>query len=455
MQMTEANATDVDDWKPFPYDQFPDPVKEYIRQAAMSLHCEPSMVGLPMLSSLATAIGNSIIIQPKRGWTEPAVVWSAVVAPSGSMKSPAVKAGTRFVQDQQQRQAEAYRLAMQDYDNAYVVWETENPKRSKNRQPPPEEPTHARCLVSDATVEALVEVLHVNPRGVLCFRDELSGLFGSFGQYKASASPDVASFLSMFNAGDIINDRKVNKTVRIVSHAAVSITGGIQPDILRRSLAGENTENGLAARFLLCEPPITPKQWVDDEVDPKLLADVGTLFQGLFGIECQQHPTKCYLSQQALARFVRFVNRHGIDTTNAKGDVQAAFSKLEAYCLRFALLFHTVDLVEGRAINTESRVQLENMERAIALVEWCKWQTRRVYQSMQGIDQDKSELLKLIREQFPDGISSEDLRRAKSKYRAAGAASDALEELQRLKLGRFHDINTGGRPKTVFKLKKC
>ena len=80
---------------------------------------------------------------------------------------------------------------------------------------------------------------------------------------------------------------------------------------------------------------------------------------------------------------------------------------------------------------------------------------QRVYQSLQGFDPDVIELVKLIGDQFHGEITSDELRKAKSKYRGSGAAQDALDELQRRKLGRFYDKPTEGRPKNVFRLKNC
>lgn len=455
MSVKETSTPIEETWNPFPYDQFPDPVREYIKQSAKSLHCDPSMIGVPMLSALATAIGNSVVIQAKKEWREPAVIWSVLIAPSGSMKSPAAKHATCFVQQLHQEKTEQFQRALREYDNAYIVWETENPKGSKKKDPKPIEPTHERCLVNDTTIEALIEILAVNARGVLCYRDELAAFFDSFGQYKSGGSADVPTYLSMFNAEAISNDRKVNGAMRFIPRAAVSITGTIQPEILRKRLAGENTENGMAARFLFCEPPINPKCWSDDEVEDSLTKEMETLFRLLFEIPCGEKPTICYFSKSARARFIKFVNQHGIETMNAKGAIAAAYSKLEAYCLRFALIFHLIDLVEDRALNVESRVQLENLERAIQLVEWFKWQAQRVYQSLQGFDPDVIELVKLIGDQFHGEITSDELRKAKSKYRGSGAAQDALDELQRRKLGRFYDKPTEGRPKNVFRLKNC
>ena len=63
------------------------------------------------------------------------------------------------------------------------------------------------------------------------------------------AQADAANWLSMFNADSIIVDRKTGfpRTIH-VPQAAVCVTGGIQPGILRRVLGTEHRESGLAAR---------------------------------------------------------------------------------------------------------------------------------------------------------------------------------------------------------------
>ena len=109
-----------------------------------------------------------------------------------------------------------------------------------------------RFYCSDTTVEALAERLQDAPRGLLVARDELSGWLGSFGQYKQGKGRDEANWLSMFDAGPLLVDRKTgDKTTIYVPRAAVCIAGGIQPGILRRMFTAEHYESGLAARFLM------------------------------------------------------------------------------------------------------------------------------------------------------------------------------------------------------------
>ena len=77
---------------PFPVDVLPEPIRSFVAGAAKSIGCDPSFVALPLLSALASAIGNTYRIELKRGWTEPAALWTAIVGESGTHKTPAFAA---------------------------------------------------------------------------------------------------------------------------------------------------------------------------------------------------------------------------------------------------------------------------------------------------------------------------------------------------------------------------
>ena len=66
---------------------------------------------MPLLSALAAAIGNTRRIALKRLWSEPAIVWTAIIGASGTLKSPAIDLALRPVR---RRQAEAF----EDYEQA-------------------------------------------------------------------------------------------------------------------------------------------------------------------------------------------------------------------------------------------------------------------------------------------------------------------------------------------------
>ncbi len=75
---------------PFPVDVLPGSLRKFVTRVSKALGCDHSFVVLPLLSALASAIGNTRVILLKHGWTEPAIVWTAIVGDPGTLKSPAL-----------------------------------------------------------------------------------------------------------------------------------------------------------------------------------------------------------------------------------------------------------------------------------------------------------------------------------------------------------------------------
>ena len=80
------------DFKRFPIDCFPNAVRDYVIQQAGNLDCDRAAVALPVLAVLASAIGGTRRIRLKRSWTEPSVLWTAVVTNGEACSSPPIDA---------------------------------------------------------------------------------------------------------------------------------------------------------------------------------------------------------------------------------------------------------------------------------------------------------------------------------------------------------------------------
>ena len=74
-------------YEPFPLAALPPVLREYADAAASAIGCDPALVALPALAVVAGCIGNSRVIQLRRKWSEPAVLWAITVARSGGVKS--------------------------------------------------------------------------------------------------------------------------------------------------------------------------------------------------------------------------------------------------------------------------------------------------------------------------------------------------------------------------------
>lgn len=241
-------------WTPFPTDVLPAGLAEYVRAEAEATVVDESMVALPLLVALASAIGGARQAGVKRGWIEPCILWGALVAPASSGKTPAAKNVLRIVRDRDQQ----------------ALRET----RRRGAEHPPQ----LRYHLQDATPEQLLGVLEDNPRGVLVVRDELSGLFGGFGRSaEGRGAMERSRYLSIWSAEHLSDDRKTTRSL-YVRQPHASLYGGVQPELLFRCLGDDDVAAGLPARFLFAWPPERPRVWSEAEVPSRLLDQVRTVF---------------------------------------------------------------------------------------------------------------------------------------------------------------------------------
>ena len=245
-----------------------------------------------ILAALASAIGNTAVIRLKHGWLEPSVLWVALVGWSGTLKSPVLDLALCPIRRRQataianfEAAWQAYETEKEQYGADLREWLRKGKSKGEPEPRPPEEPTCERFYVSDVTVEALAKRLQKTPRGLLLAREELAGWLGSFDLYKGGkGGSDSSHWLTMFGARDLLVDRKSEGQKPIfVPRAAVSIVGGIQPQVLQRALGREHFDDGMAARLLLTMPPTTQKHWTEATVDRTTEAAMESLFDFLYG----------------------------------------------------------------------------------------------------------------------------------------------------------------------------
>ena len=463
----------MSDYNPFPVELLPEPIGPYVQEAARSIHCDSSYVALPLLSALGAAIGNTRRIVLKGGaspWTEPPILWTATVGYSGTSKSPAMKAALWFMERREQQAMQEAQRQQVDYASELMRFEAELAawKRTgyKKGDPEPKKPTLPVCQrfsVTDTTVEALCDRLADNPRGLLQVRDELSGLFGSFDQYKSGKGGDCAHWLSMYDASPLRIDRKTGERKTIyVPRAAVAICGGIQPDVLRAALGRAHFADGLAARFLLAMPPRQAARWSEAEIPEALGQRMAGIFTMLWDLEPDQddqgqpRPRSLGLTPEAKAAWVVYFNRHGAEQVELDGDLAAAWSKLRGYAARLALVLHQVQWAAGEELEAD-RIDQTSIEAGIGLSDWFGQEAQRVYAVLSESEEDREDR-KLIGwiERKGGRAAIREIMRGLRQFRGEAAAVDkALARLVKRRLGRWvPDNHRGGpgRPAMSFEL---
>ncbi|HRR86054.1 MAG TPA: DUF3987 domain-containing protein [Phycisphaerae bacterium] len=458
---------------PFPVGVMPEPMRSFLEICATAIGCDPSYVAMPMLSTLAAAIGNTRRIQLKRGWTEPAIVWTAIVGESGTLKTPAYRVVLQPVyhlQAKAMKQAAAaqdlYEKALLRYDKELSEW-----KRRKNAGDPPakpEPPQAERMHVSDITVEAIAPILLANPRGLLLACDELAAWVGSFDRYAhkgGGIGADAAHWLSMHNGEAILVDRKSGRPKTIyVPSASVSVTGGIQPGTLNRAMGREHRESGLLARLLLAMPPRRPKRWTEADIPPSTEAALLTIVQRLrelqftYGENGEPRPVVVALTPAAKEAWITFYNAHAEEQVNLSGDLSAVWSKLEGYAARLALVVHCLRwAAEDPTLADSDNVDERSIAAGVALSQWFGNEAKRIYTVLGESDQDgdRRRLIEWI-DLHGGSVTTRDLTHGLRQYRGrTKAAFDALERLSKAGLGRWVNPKpdpAGGRPSPRFQL---
>jgi hypothetical protein len=443
-------------YKPFPLSTIPNPLHDYVIAASEASGSPDVYIVLPLLTAIASLLGNCRRIELKKGWREPPVLWTAMVGDSGTLKTPALKAALSplwSIQDKARRRYVAahadYKQAHEQHAKAYAAW-----KKMTSGPPPiePQEPAAPRYVCSDVTTEALAVLLEKNPRGILMFRDELAGWFKSYDSYRQGRGGDCEKWLEMFGANPLFIDRKgLDKPTIYVPNAAVCITGGIQPAVLKRVLSGDNFENGLAARFLLVHPPPVKRKWHEAELDPSLAEAIQTLMNELLKLTFdpsadQQHqPVSIGLDDEAKVRWIDFFNENAAEMERATDHRLRAFlSKLEGYTARITLVLHCVESVNPQVFNM-GRVQAHTVDAAVALAKWFSYEVRRIYAGLSEteLQRGRRELVELIVANGRE-ITCRDLQRATSRFRTAQEATNALDELVQAGYGQWLTPATWG-----------
>jgi hypothetical protein len=435
-------------YKPFPLDALPPVLCEYVDASAAAIGCDPAFVALPGLAVVAGCVGNSRAIRLRRGWTEPAILWAVTVAPSGAQKSPAWAAVVDPFTAIQMELVEAA-----------------------------EAPTKARRhITSDATIQAVGEILRDNPRGLLLARDELDGWLQSHTQHRQGRGTDRPLWLELHRAGNLFVDRLTRvRGPLFVRRANCSLCGTIQPLVLARALDDEALAAGLAARFLMASPPERRKHWTEAEVSEDLADRYQQLLRDLLELDlantAQRRPHVLEMDAAAKRVWVQWYDRWAERQHASRAEQKALLAKLEGGAARLALLHHVVGCAaagvrpevifdgEGgfRQRPRDTTIGERSMQAGITLAEWFADEALRIYQTLRETEAEREQrtLLEWIAGHRGQ-VTAQQLRDScRGRYPRAEDAEAALGALVEAGLGEWIDKPAGpkgGRPTRTFRL---
>ncbi len=437
---------------PPPLTLLPSQLQEYVCAEAESLNVDVSYILLPMLSSLGSAIGNSRSIRLKPGFTQPPVIWTAIVGRSGSRKSPALEAACFAVTEHEQELMQENKQAQETFDENLTDWEC---KKKTKRGAKPEKPSFLTCLLDDLTIEVLADVLIANPRGVLVRKDELSHWLASFDQYRNVKGSDVSRWLTLHSAFFFGLDRRTDQRHYRIRHPRVCITGGIQPRVLNRALTEDFFERGLPARFLFGFPPMCRDRWSEVTVPETLRQGVIEVSRELWLIPPEKcdggsRPKLLELTKDAKTVYGAYYDEVGAAAVEADEHESAAWCKLSGYAARLALIGQPVRDPRSEIVTADT------MQAACELARWFGNEAVRIY-AILAETREQREMRRLV-EFIESRGGSVTVRDVITYYRPLrnqkDRAEQMLDQLVKAGLGKWEDVHPAGpgRPTRVFRL---
>lgn len=464
----EQTRIPCESFEPFPLDVLPDQMRKLVTDSAASIGCDASNIALPLLTAYGAAIGNTRRLRLKNGWDVPPIIWAIVVGRSGSGKSPAWKQAMQPTEKiEKAAELRHKREIAQWIDDCTASSKEHSQWKQDGKEGPepqePERPELERYSVVDTTVEGLAPLLQSNPRGLMLCRDELSGWVGSFDRYaKGGVGADASHWLSMFNGTSLRIDRKTGEPRTIyVPSAAINICGGIQPGILRTAFGSEHRENGLFYRFLTAWPPPNVRRWNEREIAGATVDAVAGALTVLYGLDFAmdrfQQPTPGILELEPAAKdaFIAFFNEHGEEQQELADDLASAWSKLEEYAARLAMVLHYAAWAEDPN-SVSDRLGLPSMEGGIRLARWFGNETRRIHRMIASSEETlaRDSLAEWI-ERKGGEVTARDTLTGQRRIANAEEAESALDELAEHEYGDWLDCppgSQGGRPTRKFRL---
>ena len=453
--------------KPFPVEALPKVVRAYAVESAEAIGVDVSMVAAPILATLGAAIGTIRAVVVKKGWIEFPCLWVAMIAESGAAKSPALDAATGAIVRRHQQQLAEFLEAKEGFEREHAEWKkAATAAREKGEEEPPEpmEPKERHLFVGDCTMEALAGLLASNPRGLISIQDELSGLFGRTDQYRGGKGSDREHYLSMYSQRPLKVDRKgIGSPPVLVPRPFLSIVGAGTPRTMREKLSeGNNGENGVAARFLIFNPPRSLRKWSDAEVSDSTLTSFNRLIDALFMLSGivyppsgKEGPKYIGYSSGAKREWQSWFNAHNAEAVKHGGVVAGLFSKLEAVCARLCLI------MELASDPDSLKIHVRTVKRAIRIVEWFKAEGMRWHEAQaEAMREARLHQLSLWIGTLGGTVSARQLMREGPSPRPK-SEKEAVAELSALEMagrGEWEAVEpgpTGGRPTRRFILRVC
>jgi hypothetical protein len=284
----------------FPLDALPQPWREWVSDTACGAGAPVDYVAQAVLGAVAGLCGAGVKACVTPSWSEPLVLWQALVGAPSAGKTPALDAIGRPL-------ASVEKLLQRDAGTGG------SPVQSR------------RVVVHDADLAALTRSVAARPPGVLLWRDEPTPWLSALARETRYDRPR-GPFIDAWSAASLL---------------PVSVLCSLHPDGLVEALEG--TPDGLAARFLFAWPSAAAQRGLIDDKPPREDEAVTMLHRIAGVVGTPERPLTLVFHEEAVKSFDRFLTWLQEEIRGTEGAEAAWLGKGRGTVVRLAAIFALLD----------------------------------------------------------------------------------------------------------------
>jgi len=291
----------------FPLDALPQPWREWVSDTAGGAGAPVDYVAQAVLGAVAGLCGAGVKASVTQSWSEPLVLWQALVGAPSAGKTPALDAIGRPL-------ASVEKLLQRDSGaGASPLQAVAGPVQG------------GKLVVHDPALAALTRSVAARPPGVLLWRDEPTPWLSALARESRYDRPR-GPFIDAWSAG---------------SNLPVSVLCSLHPDGLVEALEG--TPDGLATRFLFAWPsPPAQRGLIDDK--PPREDEAVTMLHRIGGwVGTPERPLALVFHEEAVKSFERFLTGLQEEIGGTEGAEAGWLGKGRGTVVRLAAIFALLD----------------------------------------------------------------------------------------------------------------
>jgi hypothetical protein len=385
----------------FPLELLPLPWRGWVADTATGAGAPSAYVAQALLAAVAGLCGAGAVVRLAPAWTEPLVLWQALVGRPSSGKSPALAPVRALL--------------------ATLHEELEGDANGKK----------PLVLLNEGSAETLADALAAAPRGVILWRDEPPGRLALFDD---DAGKDRSRWLEAWQAGPVV----LHGARQVVRHerCPMSLLISIRPDRLTAALGKDDPrkdDDGLAARLIYAWPdppafrPIAERRPARDEQALDLLRSISRV------VRSPADPLVLALDAAAAKEFDAFLADLHALLQHAEGLEADWLGKGSGTVARLAGILALLAWSGGGAGGAPKMVGGEVMEAAVRLwSDFLRPHARLVFDRAGPSDGERQarRVVRWLKANRPAEVSREDVRRhALGRSLDAARTDGVLERL--------------------------